>query len=230
MTLKQNKKIFKILFILFLIFIFFSLFLKSYSFIEGFDSSSNIKNIVFLGDSILNNQSYVSYGKSIQDYIEKKNTSYYKIYNFAQDGATIPSIYKIINGIPEYLNSTETIVLISIGGNDILSTMLNHENKNNDMYIYKLFFSYQLLLEAIKQKMNLCKIFLLDIYYPPHPHFQNWIPFLKKWNHLLEKNQENYTVIKISENMNESTDFTEFIEPSETGGEKIVNLILSLIK
>jgi hypothetical protein len=77
--------------------------------------------------------------------------------------------------------------------------------------------------------MNLCKIYILDIYYPSSIYFHSYVPYLKKWNILLENNNEHIPVIKISENLNKSNDFTDFIEPSESGGEKIVDSILPFI-
>lgn len=212
------------------------------------NSDSNIKNILFLGDSILNNQLYVSSGDTVEDLLQKQITSNkIKIFNYAQDGATISSVYQQLHQVPEYLNSADSILFLSIGGNDILSNLLKEENRNNrnngnngnngndrnngnnrneqDIYLSLLFEKYQILLETIHEKMNLSQIYILDIYYPIHPYFQPWISFLKKWNHLLENNKLSIPVITISNDLKESNDFIEFIEPSKSGGEKIAEIL-----
>ena len=217
-----------------LLFLFFFLFQNTNdsldeAFQQNSNSNSNIKNILFLGDSILNNQSYVSSGETVQDLLKKQHSSF-NVLNYAQDGATISSVYQQIKQIPEYLNSTDSVLFLSIGGNDILSTLLKEENKlKQDIYLSILFEKYQILLETIHEKMNLSQIYIMDIYYPIHPYFQPWIPFIKKWNYLLENNKLSIPVIKISTFLNESSDFVDFIEPSKRGGEKIADILFSCI-
>ena len=217
-----------------LLFLFFFLFQNTNdsldeAFQQNSNSNSNIKNILFLGDSILNNQSYVSSGETVQDLLKKQHSSF-NVLNYAQDGATISSVYQQIKQIPEYLNSTDSVLFLSIGGNDILSTLLKEENKlKQDIYLSILFEKYQILLETIHEKMNLSQIYIMDIYYPIHPYFQPWILFIKKWNYLLENNKLSIPVIKISTFLNESSDFVDFIEPSKRGGEKIADILFSCI-
>ena len=217
-----------------LLFLFFFLFQNTNdsldeAFQQNSNSNSNIKNILFLGDSILNNQSYVSSGETVQDLLKKQHSSF-NVLNYAQDGATISSVYQQIKQIPEYLNSTDSVLFLSIGGNDILSTLLKEENKlKQDIYLSILFEKYQILLETIHEKMNLSQIYIMDIYYPIHPYFQPWILFIKKWNYLLENNKLSIPVIKISTFLNESSDFVDFIEPSKGGGEKIADILFSCI-
>lgn len=233
MIYKKKKYLyllFQFLFLLFTLLLLFQFFKTFFSLKQGFqvDSTKPIKNILFLGDSILNNQLYVSSERTVQDFLKKKYSYPVSIFNYAQDGATILSVYHQLDHIPEYLNSAETVVFLSIGGNDILVYFLkNPQNRKEEEFISTLYFSYQTLLKIILKKMNLCKIYILDIYYPVHPSFQTYLPFLKKWNHLLETNHENIPIIKISSYLKESKDFFEFIEPSEYGAEKIANLLFN---
>jgi len=191
---------------------------------ENFQTMNSSKNIIFLGDSILNNQSYVLPGETVQDLLEKQSTL--KIFNYAEDGANLFSVYQQLEKIPEYLNSTETTIFLSIGGNDILSLILKNENKNNDIFILLLFQKYQNLLTVLLEKMNKCYIFILDIYYPVDSYFKSYENFLKKWNLLLDNNNEKIPIIKISLFLNKKEDFTKSIEPSKFASEKIAKLLL----
>ena len=228
-----------LLFVFFFFFVFFFVFFshphsfQQEAFQQNLGSNSNIKNILFLGDSILNNQLFVSSGETVQDLLKKQLNSKTQIFNYAQDGATISSVYQQLDQIPNYLNASDSILFISIGGNDILSTLIKDENRDRnsnrreeqDVYLSILFEKYQILLKTIQEKMKLSKMYLLDIYYPIHPYFQLWIPFLEKWNHLLKNNKLSIPVITISNDLNQSNDFTEFIEPSKIGAEKIVEIL-----
>jgi len=191
---------------------------------ENFQTMNSSKNLIFLGDSILNNQSYVLPGETVQDLLEKQSTL--KIFNYAEDGANLFSVYQQLEKIPEYLNSTETTIFLSIGGNDILSLILKNENKNNDIFILLLFQKYQNLLTVLLEKMNKCYIFILDIYYPVDSYFKSYENFLKKWNLLLDNNNEKIPIIKISLFLNKKEDFTKSIEPSKFASEKIAKLLL----
>jgi hypothetical protein len=76
--------------------------------------------------------------------------------------------------------------------------------------------------------MNESKIILIDIYYPTNIKLAQYKPILEEWNKLIADfaSTNNLQVINISNILTDSTDFTLNIEPSETGGEKIVDNIL----
>lgn len=214
----------KILFYLLIAFIIIIILISFFTYNETFQPYFSTKNIIFLGDSILNNSSYVSHSETVQYLFEKKSTI--KIFNYAEDGATILSVYQQLEKIPESLNSKQTTIFLSIGGNDILSSLLKNENTNKDILISLLFEKYQNLLTVLLEKMDKCKLFLLDIYYPVDSYFKTFISPLEKWNLLLENNKENIPIIKISQNLTEKEDFINNIEPSKYGSEKIANLLL----
>jgi len=223
--------------ILFLIFIFFLNF-KYFSLKkeEGFflqeNENSNKKTIILLGDSILNNRSYVAPGDSVEVLLKKRTTD--SIYNLAQDDTTIQNIFHQINQIPEHLNNHNTTIFLSLGGNDIIHYYIKNNNNDlqNNSVLQHLFRKYKTLVHIIHQKMNKSRIFLLDIYYPSNNSFQRYKPILQEWNRLLEINSnstKNIHILKISQYLNQHQDFTNNIEPSKIGGEKIANLILQYV-
>jgi hypothetical protein len=90
-----------------------------------------------------------------------------------------------------------------------------------DFYLYIKYFS-------LFSQINYGSIILLDIYYPTNIKFAQYKPILEEWNKLIADfaSTNNLQVINISSILTDSTDFTLNIEPSETGGEKIVDNIL----
>ena len=81
--------------------------------------------------------------------------------------------------------------------------------------------------------MDKARIVLLDIYYPANNQYKEFYPLIKSWN----KQQSEYSkgagiegVIKISDSLTKPQDFAFDIEPSDKGGKKIVEAILSSIE
>ncbi len=70
---------------------------------------------------------------------------------------------------------------------------------------------------------------LLDIYYPENLSYTQYHPVLKEWNGLVYKyaSKNDYSVLKISKVLTKTEDFSFGIEPSATGGRKIVDTIIS---
>jgi lysophospholipase L1-like esterase len=223
--------------ILFLIFFikYFSLKKEKEGFFEEKYFNNNKKTIILLGDSILNNRSYVAPGDSVEELLKKRTTD--TIYNFAQDDATIQNVVQQLNQIPEHLNNHNTTIFLSLGGNDIIHYFIknnNHDlNLQNNSVLQSIFIKYEIVVHMIRKKMNKSRLFLLDIYYPTNNSFQMYKPILQEWNRLLEKiyniNNNNNHILKISQDLNQHEDFTDNIEPSKIGSEKIANLILQSI-
>lgn len=189
---------------------------------EGLLSKSN-KNIVLLGDSILYNNSFVKKGNSVQDFLEKnknKNKNI-TIYNYAENEETINGIYQQLSKINSDLNSENTTLFLSVGGNDILQMSTTKAN------IKTLFESYKILINAIKTKLPLTKLVLLNIYQPiKAPEYSGKI---LEWNTLLTTEYGYFSILDLTKILYKPNDFTHNIEPSSTGGEKISNKILSKI-
>jgi lysophospholipase L1-like esterase len=139
-------------------------------------------------------------------------------------------IYSQVDKISSDLNNGSTMIFLSAGGNDILSFYVDQEqDSTNDTALNPMFSAYKKLVESIQTKMDKAKIFLLDIYYPDNIKYKQFHPIISEWNKKIYEyaNKNNYKVLKISNNLTETTDFTMGIEPSSTGGVKIVDLILN---
>lgn len=212
-----------ILFIVFSVFLFFLfLFFTHYNLFylkEGF--SNKTENILLVGDSILNNNKYVSKTSSIE-YLLKQKAGNVNVVTYAKDGATINDVYPQIDSIKESENS---VIFVSAGGNDILSS------SSPDIDVNSLFQSYKKMIDSLKIRMDKSKIVLLDIYYPKDETMMKYKSVLEKWNELIDDyaNTQGYEVIKTSKLLTGSTDFVNCVEPSETGGSKIVSQIISKI-
>ena len=197
------------------------------SLFESFETK-NKESIVLLGDSILKNNSYVSNGKGIDELLEERNNG--KIYSLAENHSKIVDIYSQIDKIPSNLNNDSTVIFLSAGGNDILSFYVDQEeDTTNDTALNPMFSAYKKLVESIQTKMDKAKIVFLDIYYPDNIKYKQFHPIISEWNKKIYEyaDKNNYKVLKISNNLTETTDFTMGIEPSSTGGAKIVDLILN---
>jgi lysophospholipase L1-like esterase len=183
--------------------------------------------IILLGDSIMKNDSYVPESKTIVTLLKQKLNNNSKIYNFAEDGSTINDVYQQLGFVPMYLNTPSTTIFLSIGGNDIISDyFLQEKNPQDITWINKKFQHYKKLVETIQKKMDKTTIVLLDVYYPHHYSFKNYLHLIKEWNRLLNSQYNTETILSISNCMKNQDDFINSIEPSGTGGEKIVNAIL----
>jgi hypothetical protein len=195
---------------------------------ESFVSSK--QNIVLLGDSILKNNAYTSNGKSVQELLEERTTG--KTYCFAMDDSTINYVYNQIGNIPENLNNPHTTIFLSVGGNNILKKYKENITDNDTNDLNSIFKSYVHLVESIQAKMNKTKIILLDIYYPHDSKYKKYHHLINEWNEMIYQyaaNQKNNIdgVLRISSIIRKPDDFSEGIEPSNSGGEKIVDAILS---
>ena len=196
---------------------------------EGFEQKP--KTIVLLGDSILKNNVYVTKGV---DEIMKSETEC-KVVSLARDKTTVGHTYKQIDEIPANLNVPTTVVVLSVGGNDIIESYIDgpYDASEDRGYLSKLFGSYKSLVAELCKKMDKARIVLLDIYYPANSQYKEYYPLIKSWN----KQQSEYSkdagveqVIKISEVLTKPHDFAFDIEPSDKGGKNIVEAILSSIE
>jgi len=204
---------------------------NTYNSVEGFTNIQNEKTYVLLGDSILKNDAYVSNGKSIEKLIAERNKN---IKCFAQDHSKIVDIYSQINSIPIELDSPNTLIFLSAGGNDILTHYVDQNQDITDTSILKpMFSSYKNVIKTIQARLPNAKIFLLDIYYPDNLQYKQFHYIIKEWNIMIYDYAENpknkiYGVIRISSHLTQNEDFSFGIEPSSSGGNKIADLILGI--
>ena len=205
----------------------FTHYYKYYVLRESFGNNEVDKKYILLGDSILKNNSYVKNGKGIDDILIEKTNGNSDCY--AKDESTIVDVYSQLDSIPSELNKKSTTIFLSVGGNDILNNYADKEVSIKDTKILgPIFNAYKTLIKSIQTKMNESKLVLLDIYYPTNIKLAQYKPILEEWNKLIADfaSTNNLQVINISSILTDSTDFTLNIEPSETGGEKIVDSIL----
>jgi len=197
--------------------------------IEAFEQTK-VKTIVLLGDSILKNNSYVT--KGVDELLNESTEC--SIVSLAQDKTTIGHTYKQIEEIPDNLNDSSTVIVLSAGGNDIIEDYINgpYDADEDHTHLNRIFDSYKLLTKTLRTKMNKTRIYLLDIYYPTNNQYKEFYPLIKGWNEM----QGEYTgntkdkVVKISESLTKPQDFAFDIEPSDKGGKKVVDAILSSIE
>jgi hypothetical protein len=197
--------------------------------IEGFNNNIN-RTYVLMGDSILKNNTYVSDGKSIESLIIERNN---KLCSFAEDHSKISDIFMQINKLPIELNNPTTYIFLSAGGNNILVHYVdNNEDITNTSILKPMFGAYKNLIKSIQARLPKAKIVLLDIYYPNNLQYTQFHSIIKEWNNMIydfaDKPKNNiYSVIKISNYLTLDEDFSFGIEPSSSGGKKIVDLILT---
>jgi len=203
----------------------FIVFNSYYNTIEGFQTS---KTYVLLGDSIFKNDAYVSDGKSVENLVAERNKN---IHCFAEDHSKIVDIYSQIDSIPQELDTSNTFVFLSAGGNDILSHYVDqNQDITNTSILRPMFASYKNLVKSIQTRLPKAKLILVDIYYPDNLKYKQFHSIIQEWNNMIYGFAENpknniYSVIRISQHLTKSEDFSFGIEPSSVGGKKIADLI-----
>ena len=221
--MKSKKNIIIIIFLILLFsFLLFYLFKISNSYKETFISSN--KTIILLGDSILNNNKYVSSNSSIPFLLNLHLTNQNdKLINLAQDNASISIVYNQLAKIPIDLNNSNTFIILSVGGNDLLNGFedINH-----------IISKYDSLIKSIHTKLPLVNLFLMNLYYPfefesiNNNNSKQYYSLIKKWNNHIENSF--HKQINLTKIINNSDDLFN-IEPSSIGGQKIVEHIINNI-
>jgi lysophospholipase L1-like esterase len=193
---------------------------------EAFNPNSQY--FLLLGDSILNNQIYVSKGKSVNELLYDSTNK--RTINLAKNEATIQDVYNQIAKIPDNLkSSSDTTIFLSVGGNDILfQSTDNNKGQIDSKVLNTIFSAYKPLIKTIKTIMPNSQIVPLDIYYPDNIKYRQYHKVIREWNEKLYDYAKNnhISVLRISDVLFKPEDFTLGIEPSEIGGEKIVKVIL----
>jgi hypothetical protein len=187
--------------------------------------------LILLGDSILKNNAYMGNNeKSVEHLLKEKSND--NCYNYAEDSAIIIDCYNQLEKIPVTLNNKYTTIYLSVGGNDIITHYVERlQSTQNINILNTMFETYKELVKTIQARMYLCKMVLLDIYYPTEPYYKKYYAIIHKWNKMIydfASNPQNNidSVLKVSEILTHKKDFVFDIEPSATGGEKIVSLII----
>lgn len=183
---------------------------------------TNSNNIILMGDSVLNNSNYVSSEKSVFEILKTKSK---KVLNVAQDGATINDLYVQLDKVPLDLNTSDTYIFISAGGNDIL----NKRGQLDNAELTRLFNNYMDFLKALRTKLGSTKINIMNLYLPANPRYQSYKSSVDRWNEMIKQNSskigEMYNIVDLNSLLRTPDDFVYDIEPSEIASEKIANVI-----
>jgi lysophospholipase L1-like esterase len=94
-------------------YLFYHSYLVTYK--ENFDKQ---KQIILLGDSILENSNYVEKYFNVESYIKKKHPH---VLNLAQDQAVINNLSLQIKNLKQKKINKGDIIFVSVGGNDIMN-------------------------------------------------------------------------------------------------------------
>jgi hypothetical protein len=191
---------------------------------EAFTSINDInrqkkkRNLILLGDSILKNNAYVNPTYSVE-YLLKQHNAQQEVFCLAKDGAGIATVYKQLANIPDRLNTNESVIFLSIGGNDLLQ-----RNSNVDVLLEQ----YITFVNDLQLKCGQCKITLLNLYIPPNLKNSLLRNKIQQWNRLLKEYalKNNMVLIPLDTLLYEPNDFVDNYEPSEIGGMKIVKALL----
>lgn len=194
---------------------------------ENFEPA--VQSIVLLGDSILKNNAYVNGNNNIETILREKTKG--RSHCYAMDNAKISDIYQQLERIPVELDSPNNSIFLSAGGNDILSFYVDRQqDPTNLQFLEDTFDNYKNLVKSIRARMPNSKLFLLDIYYPYDKAFHKYRQILADWNSkVYSLSGNNIGILRISDLLTEPTDFKMGIEPSQQGGTKIVDAILTHI-
>jgi hypothetical protein len=188
--------------------------------IEGF--TQNKTNYILLGDSVLNNSVYVPDGSRVAQLLQ--NITKGEVLCLAKNNAVISSVYGQITKIPDSLKTNNTKVLLSVGGNNIL----NQDLKTLTSDVLKNIFSkYTTLVDTIQSSVPNLQIVVFDVYCPDKYH--NYYDIVKEWNtllynYVLQNNLKiNLRYFYVSSILTSPDDFTNDIEVSAVGGQKIID-------
>lgn len=192
--------------------------LSNFNIIEPLDENTSV---VLLGDSVFDNSAYAS--SSIEYLMQEKHKNTLRL---AKDGATIEDLPSQVYSIPSQYDKGDTILIISVGGNDLLNKYIYNQSTYNSFD--DIFNDYKEKIDKIS-KRNF-KIVLCNIYYPPFHEFEPYYDIIKKWNDSLDNYAEKnkYELLKLDTLMTSPSEFSNYIEPSSSGGVNIVDKILNL--
>jgi hypothetical protein len=212
--------------------------------IESMTNNYPDKQIILIGDSILNNSLYVPPNKSVYSMLKSHFST--DVQMFAQDGATISDVYGQLDRLNDSHNTDYTYVILSAGGNNIANKLHKRQqgkqtgsNKDARMETH-----YENLVKSINIKLPNAKLILLNLYYPTSETYASAKPLIEQWNLFLDQFQPSkffnsttqktadvrvHKLLRVDKLLTNDSDFTHKIEPSIIGGEKICNAIISAL-
>ena len=194
-------------------------------------TASSPPALVMLGDSILNNSSYVAQDESVEYLLKQQKTTSTGLLFLAQDNAFIHNVMQY--QVPKIPSGTtaNTHIFLSAGGNDILEMISNFTISTEE--IQRLFEKYKHLILTIQTHCPTSQLHLFNLYYPPSALLKPYYKFIDAWNLLLREfvGQSNTTLqeFPLSKLCFVDLDFVHTIEPSAICSKKIVQRIMSSV-
>lgn len=203
------------------------------------------KKINLLGDSIIDNKSYVGFNEnSVLEHLEEN--SQYSYLQIAKDGDTTEDL--INNQLELSLQNQSTHTVLSIGGNDMLYNLpFLTSNKlfiRNEAFtdVYKEIFKpleerYQIIVKNLStqtSKLLLCTVYEGDL--ERSSEFREILNSSKIMiavlNDIINKTASRYNadILELRNIFTSPEDFANPIEPSHIGGEKLAKKIIEWVK
>jgi len=181
------------------------------------------RNVVLIGDSMLNNSNYVYQGESVPDLLSNQLVGNI-VYNFAKDGATISDCYAQLDQI-SFDSNTNITIFLSCGGNNILNS------RGQELNVTNLFNEYSQLIKSIKVRLPNADLYVLNLYMPTGGHHTTYKSVIDQWNQLIEDNASTleYSILKTDDLLVSNEDFIYGVEPSFKGGKKLVSKMVSIV-
>ena len=206
------------------LFIFLALYQKNLRFVESFDNK-NIK-IVLAGDSIFDNKKYVNPGESVEQILINNR---HDVLLLAKDGAFVADLVYQLEKMPSNLNTPDTHLFISVGGNDIIYKYKDRKFID-EKEINSVLEQYKNNILSIKNRFNI-KICLANIYYPPLDKYVKLHKVIRYWNNEQKQfaEEHNLSLFNVDTLVTEIIHFSNGIEPSEIGSKLIANGITNII-
>ena len=205
--------------------IVFGIYYKMINEKKTIESISNNNNIVLMGDSIFANDIYVQRGESVGDQLQDKHGNVLVV---AQDNAIIEDLDYQFNKIPSNLDSKNTKIIVSVGGNDLLNQYIMSD-VSKTQHVDTIFNKYTSNLNNLRNNSN-CEFILSNIYYPRSPDYIRYYDIIELWNDKLGKYAKNngLKILNIDDTVDKKHYFTHDIEPSASGSSVIIDNILNL--
>lgn len=195
-----------------------------------------MKNIVLLGDSILDNKAYVGEGLDVISHLRLRISKGWKATLRAVDGSIVEHIQKQLIDLPD----DATHLFISVGGNNaILNADVLQMKISSSAEVFNYLadvastfeFHYREMLQSVL-KLNKPTT-VCTIYYPCIPDELTQkisVAALASFNDVIIRQAFLHQIPLIDLRLvcNENSDYANEIEPSESGGGKIANAILKI--
>jgi len=203
-----------------------------------------LKKISLLGDSVIDNKSYVQYGQnSVLEHLE--SLSNYTYQQTAVDGDTTHDMLNSQMFSSEIENSSN--IVLSIGGNDLLQSihlMFEDNSSINDSisgfqnFIFKpLEKRFETIVETLSShgaKLLLCTVYEGDL--GRTNEFRDVLDSSKimvsAFNDIVYKTAKKFgsDVLELRHIFTSSEDYANPIEPSHIGGEKLAKAIIKWVE